>query len=256
MTAARPQRELINEVTVEHGPMDLLGRFFLKADLAARQRGVTLTFGSLDELVDANRRNRDSWLPLVATFDPDVGGITSDNSICVFGRNAGGEIVTTQAVRVFHWKQESFADACTNLTLFYADPTHSKGATEQCTVTAQKAFQVSGSVSITGAGWCRPDYRGKLMTCVFPRVTRALALTRWNPSFLTCVMSDKVVAGGLPQRAGWKETHWDIQMLNSPIGNLRLGFFAMDGHEFLSDLADFIEQFDTFDERVISNRRT
>jgi hypothetical protein len=37
---------LITDITVEHGPVDLLGRLFLKADSAARARGVALSFGT------------------------------------------------------------------------------------------------------------------------------------------------------------------------------------------------------------------
>ena len=47
----------LSEVTVEHGPADVLARFFLKADEAARERGVTLSFGTFDELVATNAAN-------------------------------------------------------------------------------------------------------------------------------------------------------------------------------------------------------
>ena len=56
--ASRPA--LITEITVDHGPRDLLGRFFLKADTAARERGITLSFGTFADLVDTNARNTNS----------------------------------------------------------------------------------------------------------------------------------------------------------------------------------------------------
>ena len=46
-----------------------VGRFFLWADTAARDRGVTLFFGSLQDLIEANRADSDSWRPLVPVFD-------------------------------------------------------------------------------------------------------------------------------------------------------------------------------------------
>ncbi|HJZ44758.1 MAG TPA: hypothetical protein VJ233_13635, partial [Hyphomicrobiaceae bacterium] len=51
-----PGPSLITEITVDHGPRDLLGRFFLKADTAARARGITLSFGTFADLVDTNAR--------------------------------------------------------------------------------------------------------------------------------------------------------------------------------------------------------
>jgi hypothetical protein len=38
----------------------LLGRYFLKADHAARERGVYLSLASLEELMEINRQNLDS----------------------------------------------------------------------------------------------------------------------------------------------------------------------------------------------------
>lgn len=246
---------LLSDLTLEHGPHELLGRFLLKADLAARQRGVQLCFGTLAELVEVNRRNRSSWLPLVSTFDPSVGGITSENSICVLGRDPSGEVVTTQSVRLFQWQGKTFADAARDLTLFYDDPATARLPGEHCLVTAEAAQRVGGRVTITGAGWCRPDYRGTFMTAIFPRVTRAVALTTWAPDHLTCVMSDKVVAGGLADRAGWKQAHWDIRMVGSPIGNLRLGFFTMTADEFLHDLGEFLDGFDVGEVAAVEGRR-
>ena len=63
------------QLKVKYGPVGLLGRFFLWADAAARDRGVTLSFGSLQDLIEANRGNSDSWRPLVPVFDAALGGV-------------------------------------------------------------------------------------------------------------------------------------------------------------------------------------
>ena len=44
-------RSLLDGITLDYGPADLLGRFFLKADAALRARGILLSFATLDELV-------------------------------------------------------------------------------------------------------------------------------------------------------------------------------------------------------------
>ena len=68
MNVVPAPRNWLEDLTVEHGPVDLFGRFFLKADTALRQRGISLSFGTFDELLEANQRNRDSWLALAPTF--------------------------------------------------------------------------------------------------------------------------------------------------------------------------------------------
>src|ERR1700704_999656 len=77
---AAPRPPMITEIEVDHGPRDLLGRFFLKADTAARERGIALSFGTFDDLVEANARNTSSWHPLIPLFDPKNGGFDEENA--------------------------------------------------------------------------------------------------------------------------------------------------------------------------------
>ena len=57
------------KLAIDHGPTDLLERFFRRADAAAHALGLTLSFADLAELIEVNERNRDSWLPLFPTYD-------------------------------------------------------------------------------------------------------------------------------------------------------------------------------------------
>lgn len=82
-----PPRPLISDITIEHGPVDLLGPFFLKADTAARRRDVHLSFAPMQALVDANHRNHETWRPLLPLFDPAVNGAAEEDTFCIVGRN-------------------------------------------------------------------------------------------------------------------------------------------------------------------------
>ena len=98
------------ELQIVHGPVDLLGRFFLWADSEARDRGVTLSFAPLEELVAVNRANSDTWRPLVPLFDPAVGSINEQTGFAILGRNHAGEVVATQAARLYDWSTTCFRD--------------------------------------------------------------------------------------------------------------------------------------------------
>jgi hypothetical protein len=76
---------LLSQLTINYGPVDLLSRFFRRADTAARVRGVTLSFASLGELIAANEQNRDSWLPLFPTYDIRHNTIAPDEAFCILG---------------------------------------------------------------------------------------------------------------------------------------------------------------------------
>ena len=95
------RRPFLEHIRVDHGPVHLLGRFFLLADTIAKSLGVSLQFASMHDLVTANRLNGESWRPLLPHYDPAYGGINSDNTFCVLGVNAGGEVVATQAARLY-----------------------------------------------------------------------------------------------------------------------------------------------------------
>src|ERR1051325_3761749 len=78
----------LSAITINHGPAELLGRFFLKADEALQARGITLSFGTFDELVATNAANTDTWHPLIPLFNPKNGPLTPDKSLCLLGRDA------------------------------------------------------------------------------------------------------------------------------------------------------------------------
>src|SRR5262245_42280813 len=172
-------RSILSDITIEHGPVDLFGRFFLKADTAARERGVFLSFAPLQELVEANRRNRDTWRPLLPLFDPVVSGATTEDSFCIVGRNSSGEIVATQAARLYRWGDTTFHEEAESLRLLYADPERSKQPNETVEVTAKDAKKITGLVIFGGGAWYRPDYRGRQLAQILTRISRACAYTRW-----------------------------------------------------------------------------
>jgi hypothetical protein len=102
---------LPDQITVDYGPRygprDLLARFSLEADRAARSRGVYLHLhADLAGLAAFNRR-APSWGTLVPIFQPECGLLKLDSAFWIEGRSATGEIVATQAARFFQWPQSN-----------------------------------------------------------------------------------------------------------------------------------------------------
>jgi hypothetical protein len=52
---------------------------------------------------------------------------------------------------------------------------------ERCLVTAPATRRIRGRVVFSGAAWYRPDYRGRGLSAILPRVGKAYALARWSP---------------------------------------------------------------------------
>lgn len=220
-------RAFVDHLVTDHGPSELLGPFFLEADATARRAGVLLTIGDFSELVALNNGNRDNWGPLIPLFDPANGPLHEDRAFCLIGRNAAGEAVAAHAVRLFHWIGTSFTEEAESLRLFYADAAVRKYPQETCIVTAPSAREVTGHVAYSGAAWVRPDYRGRSLALILPRLAKAYAFTRWRPDFIVSWMTEATYKRGLIAHVGYTTVDWDVQMRNSFVGNLRFAFLSM-----------------------------
>jgi hypothetical protein len=249
---SRPK--LLTDIRVEHGPIDRLGRFFLEADRAARERGVFLSFSPIDDLVAVNKQNRDTWRPLIPIFDPDEGGFNSENGFCILGCNVSGEVVAAQAARLYVLEDTTFYDASTDLSLFYQNPEAARARGEVCTVTAEATRRITGRFVFSGAGWYRPDYRGRLLTCILPRISRVYAFTRWNTDFTVSMMAEAVIKGGVAERCGYTNVDWDVTIRNFAIGDLRFAFVWMDTSQLLTDLDHFLISFAAQVDRPVETR--
>jgi hypothetical protein len=228
---------------IKYGPIGLLGRFFLWADTAARDRGVTLFFASLQDLIEANKANSDSWRPLVPVFDEALGGVTPETAFVLIGRNKRGEIVATQAARFYNWPETSLKDEAISLRMFYADPDAAFARGDRCEITTPVAESITGRVVFSGAVWYRPDFRGKGLATILPRISRVYAFTRWNSNFTIGMMADAVIAGGMAGRVGYtKVEHSSVELVASPFGEMRFGLGWMQPDELLADLAAIMDR--------------
>lgn len=246
---------LLAELTIDHGPVNLLGRFFLQADSAAKARGVSLSFASMTELIAANEQNRDSWLPLFPTYDIRHNTIAPDEAFCILGRDVDGRVVAAHAGRLFDLGPGSFHDLAQSLRLMYEDPERSKRPGESCEVTAAATRSIKGRVVFSGAAWYHPDYRGKQLSTIVPILSRAYAYAHWNIDYLVAMMSEGVVRGGMTQRTGYTNIDWDIRVVNSPLGDVRFAFMWMEPSQLLDDVGKFVDRFEVETHDMLVQRR-
>src|SRR5262249_13070755 len=164
---------LFSKICINYGPAGLLGRALLKAEAAARARGVTLSFASMQDLMLINEANRESWGPVFPGFDPAYNDLTPENSFCLLGRNAKGAIVATQAGRLYDWTDTTYDEQARSFGLIYRDPATQRLPNERCEVTALAAKGIDGRVFYSGGAWYHPGYRGLGLVEILPRMARA-----------------------------------------------------------------------------------
>jgi hypothetical protein len=233
-------RSFLADLSLDYGPIDLLGRFFPRADAAARNSGVYLSFGTCEELVKANKDNRENWLPLVPVFDPACGDVTPENTFCVLARDEHGAVVAAHAARLYAWIDTDFVEEMSSLRIFYRNPPVQKRAGEACEVAAAAARCIRGKVVYSGAAWVHPEFRGRNLSSILPRVAKAYALTRWNPDVVVSLMTETVYNGGFLPRFGYNHIAWDVVFRNASFGNLRFAVVWMDIDFLIQDLTGYL----------------
>jgi len=251
-------RSFVSDITIEHGPAEMLGRFFLKADTAARRRDVFLSFISPEEMLEINKRNADTWRPILPLFNPQSSILTEDNCYCMAGRNAKGEVIATQAGRLLPWTGTNFHEEASSMRLFYTDPAGMKAEGEAVIVTAPAAKTLTGSVVFSGAIWYRPDYRGRQLPSIIPYISRAYAYTRWKQDTTISIMAQDVHQRGMAERSGYANVDWEVLLRRTPVipeGDLHCALVWMDSDFLLKGTADFLAGFDSEVDAWVGQRR-
>ncbi|NIA68698.1 hypothetical protein HBA54_08850 [Pelagibius litoralis] len=220
--------DLRRQIAPVFGPLALLERFFAAAETAADDLGILLTIEQdFDALLAFNQTQRESWYPLTPMYDPRLNRLTPENSFWISGRDSRGDIVATQCARFYDWRGTDFKAEFESLRLAYAEP---------ATCAAPSAAQVTGPVVFSGAGWYRPDYRGKGLSSLLPRISRALALTRWDTDFTYSFIEPKLVEKGIAARYGYTNIEPGIEWLNSFRGSCAFCLLWMPRDQLLADM--------------------
>ncbi len=234
-------RRLPDQITINYGPREQLGRFFLAADKAARDRGVSLSLSTdFDFLRQINAANRNSWDSLAPSFNNEVSDIDEHNGFCLIGTAADGTIVSTQAAKFYDLNGSSLAESVASFRFFYADPEKTCEPGETCSLTSPSAGRISGPIVFSGSTWIHPDYRKLGLPAILPRISRALALAKWNTFYTISFVKFVLVEKGVARAYGYNNVEPALEW-RGPSGETRYqgALIWMNREELLADLARF-----------------
>jgi hypothetical protein len=228
---------LPDALTVKHGPALLLSRFVLEGDKAARRSGIRLKLRhDFAELVFINKQQTGygNWYRLPDNFNPEYCDLSPENSYWISGENEQGEIVVTQAGRIYYWPESTLEQEAR--MMFYAG--RDKG--QRCTITATAAKSITGVVFCAGSHWIRPDFRGRKLSHLLARLGRAYAVSRWPVDWGIALVAPALVDKGVAGGYGYKHASRSIFFPASPWGDLEFVVSYLSATESYVDLANFM----------------
>lgn len=228
---------LPDALTIKHGPRDLLARFVIEGDKIAREMGIRLrlrhdfdNFMTLNEFEVA----RGNWYPLVDIFKPAHSGLSEENSYWISGETDDGEIVVTQAGRVYYWPETTLADEAR--MMFYGG----RADAGRCVVKAAAAGAITGVVFFGGAVWVRPDFRRNGLSKLMPRLGRAYAAARWPLDWGISLVKPALVDMGVARGYGYKHESRSVFFPGHHLGDLEVVLVYLSRDEAYEDLATFL----------------
>lgn len=236
-----PSHKFVNSIVIDHGPIALLGQFFLQAVTDLASMGLSIEEVSPWELLQANLSNSDNWLPLVQVFDPRWSDVDSTNMLSVAVKR-GDRVVGAHAVRLFDWRATTFHEELTSYRFLYRDPERQMQAKESVTISAKAAREITGLVGFSGAAWIHPDERGRGLSHIVPRIAKALALARWGVGRIVAIMNEGVYGKGFAPRFGYDGIDWGIRYENSRCGMKYLAILWMERAALEAHIADYVSQ--------------
>jgi hypothetical protein len=238
---------LPDQVTVTHGPVELIGRFILQGYEAARRMGYLLSWRTdMAELCRINRLHHASWFPIATLFDPAFCALDESNSGWIEARDEDGELAAVIALRLLDWSDEPE----TNLKIEIEAGRFFLGERGDWQVTAPSAEAIGGRVFYPGALWIHPAHRhGPGLGYLLCHLAIALAWTNWAPDFAASVVKVYALERGVASRYGMPYVEHGVFVRNSPrVGDLDLVLTWLPRREYAQSLTSYLD-YEMFGER-------
>jgi hypothetical protein len=191
------------QIRIDHGPHEVLGRFFLAVDTQIRSRGLLASFAPARQFVETNEAHFDTWGRLIPLLDGRHARFSEDDVICIVCRDRHGEIVAIQGERLFRAGPRTLEDLVESGEFFDSDLADPQAEFGRCEITAPGAKIISGNISYCGGLWVHPDYRSLRLASILPRLTRAWAVAHWNAEYSIGFLKPGIATSDLGRRYGY-----------------------------------------------------
>ena len=224
---------------LDHGPVQQIGHFLLHADRYVRESGIALRFAPISTIVNINEANQASWGSFAPMLDTRNAELSEHNSYCLVGQSASGAVVATQAGRIYDVGNRTLKDLADDQSLYFGEGHIPTPDQPRCQLEAAAARKISGCLVYSGALWVHPNFRGRKLAAILPRISRAYALGHWGTRFTFAFVSRQILESPLFSMYGYSnvEPGYSIWLRDEKFYEGSLMW--MDSEELVRDMMEF-----------------
>ncbi len=195
------------------GDANAIAEYASGADEIVAELGIELEVGSDFEFFCSIPNQQPDRHAISPIFDPEESDVSASNAFWLIGRNAAGEIVLTQAIKLVRVGEAGFLNHMQkNLADYRPKGDRLDIAKSQINLT-ERAAKLSGDLCYYGELWIKNTYRGSCLTAIMPRLMFAIAISKWSPNVVFGIMEPLAACKGLAAREGFMHLeqgglHW------------------------------------------------
>jgi hypothetical protein len=196
---------LLDALRLTHGPVGLLGRFFLVALDRLAANGFSIEFADFEEVAALRQSNASNWAFFNPMFNPAISDIPRDRAFSIVCREQGRRIVATVAAKRLDATAVSLKELVDGGD-FYAIRPADNHTNIFAHMDAKGGNDLRGELVFSGGIWVDPRYRGHRLASVLNRLANATALTLWNPDHIVGVVRIEAANTSYLERYGYTNT--------------------------------------------------
>ena len=196
---ARPPEAAMDRLTISRQIIELTGQ--------VKNEGIhieyQINFGYLREVVASIPDKR----VVSAMFDVKKSDIGSENGFWIKGTDQSGRVVHVQAIRFDDLTGTTLARHWDVHRSLYQPPEMKLDLGKTIFASAPAAHEITGLVCYHGELWIHKGLRRKHLASRLANIAMLIALTRFRPDYIYCLITPKVVRTGLSVRNGYLHLH-------------------------------------------------
>jgi hypothetical protein len=246
---------LLDDLRLDHGPIEDLAAFLLMADTALSDMGITMYRSPISELVRICEMHPKSWGWFAPMLDVRIAPIDPQTSYSIIGLDGQGEVAVVQGGKLLDTGQRTVQDMADDHSLYYGVPRNPAPHELQCRLSAPMASNLMGRLHYSGGLWVDPKHRGRGLPAITERISRALGLGWWGTAYAFSFVSESLTASPLNSLTGFKNVQPSYSIFKDGAETYKGSLIWMDADSVATDLKEFgLTGFAKIDAGVIYGR--